>query len=89
MILRIKDGMLYAFLFEKLRKLLGLFDRNRTDKDRLSLLVTFNYLIDDGTVLASYVLVNNVGMVLSYHRLVRRNLDDVEIVDLSELRILC
>ena len=77
--------MLDALFLEELRELFGFFDGDRTDEDRLALRVGFDDLVDDGVELAVLGLVDDVVMVDTDHRLVGRDLDRVQVVDLGEL----
>ena len=84
-VLRVQDLVLDALFLEELRELFGLFDGDRTDEDRLALCVSFGDLIDDGIVLAVLGLVDDVVVVDTDHRLVGRDFDRVQVVDLGEL----
>ena len=77
--------MLYAALFKELAEKLGFFDRNGADKHRLSLFVTFLYLVDNGGKFRGFGLIDEVVIVLPYHRLVGRNLNNIKGIYLLEL----
>ena len=78
---RVRD----VLLLEHVREHFGLLDRDGADEDRLALLVALEDLVDDRAELALLVLVDEVGVVVADHRLVGRDLHDVELVDLVEL----
>ena len=67
-------------------EVLGLLDRHGADQDRLAVLVALGDVVDDGVVLRLLGAVDEVGLVLADHRLVGRDRDHAEAVDLVELR---
>ena len=80
--------MLYALVFEKLGQIFTLFNGNRTYQDRLSLFVTFLYLLDNCVEFALFRLEDNVRVVYSCNRFVGWNFNNVQPVDLPELVLL-
>ena len=87
-VFRVQDDVLDAAGFQHLRELFALFNRDRADQDRLARLVVLDDVVDDGVKLRLFRLIDDVGQVLADHRLVRRDLDDVELVDLAEFVLL-
>ena len=81
----IEDGMRDSVTLEHGGKLLRLVDGNSTHKYRLSLCVTFLYLLNDSHILALDVFENNVVSIVSYHGLVGGNLHHVKTVYFAEL----
>ena len=88
MVLGVQDVVRDALALEHLRKKLGFFNGDRADQNRLALGVAFLDLRDDGTVFARLGLVDDVGVVNADDGFVRRDLDDVEIVDAGEFLLL-
>ena len=74
-----------VLLLEHLREQLGLFDRGGTDEDGLAGLVTLDNVLDDRVELALLRRVDEVGLVLAGHRLVRGDRDDVDLVGRGKL----
>ena len=85
MVFCIEYGMRNSVTLEHGGKLLRLVDGNGTHKYRLSLCVTFLYLLNNSHILALDVLENDVVSVISYHGLVGGNLHYVKAVYLAEL----
>ena len=73
---------------EKLRQKLRFFDRDRADQHRLPLGVAFLDLRDDRAVFARLGLIDDVRVVDTDDGLVRRDLDDIEVVDGGKLLLL-
>ena len=67
------------------REKLGLLDRDRAHEDGLALLALLDDLLDDGLELLALGPVDEVVLVDADHVAVRRDHDDVELVDLVEL----
>ncbi len=67
------------------RDTFGLLDRNGADEHRPSLLVLLDDLGDDGVPFLAFGAIDEIGILDAGERPVRRNDDDVEIVDLGEL----
>src|SRR6185312_12095792 len=84
-VLGVEHRVRNVLLLEHVRENFRLLDGDRADEDRLPLLVALDDLRQDRAELAALVLVDEVGVVVADHRLVRRDLDDVELVDLVEL----
>ena len=84
--LGVEDDVRDLALLQKLREPLGLFDRDRSDEDRLALLPQLEDLVRDGVVLLALRRVHDVLVVRPDHGHVGRDDDDVELVDLVELR---
>ena len=84
-LLRVENVVRNTAALEHLREQLGFFDRNSTDKHRLTLLVRLDDLVDYRVELAALGLEYGVGKILTDNGLVGRNLDNVELVDLLEL----
>ena len=87
-VFRVEHLVLDAAALEHRAQLLGLLDRDRADQHRLALFVVLDDVFDDGVEFALFGLVDDVRAVLADHRLVRRDLDDVELVDLAEFGLL-
>ena len=77
--------MLDPLLGEQARQVLALLDRHRADEHGLTRLVTSGDVFDDLGELGLLVLVDEVGLVLADHRLVRRDRHDAELVGRHEL----
>lgn len=77
-----------ALTLEHLRKKLRFFNGDRADQHRLALGVAFLDLRDDGAVFARLGLVDDVGVVNADDGFIRRDLDNVEIVDAGEFLLL-
>ena len=73
-------------LLQHRRDALGLLDRDRADQDRLAALVALLDLLDDRVELLALGLVDDVRVVVADHGAVGRDDQDVEVVDLGELR---
>ena len=86
--LGIEDVVGYAGLFEHLGDFLGDLDGDRTDQDRLALLVGLLYRVHDGAEFFLLCLVDGILVVETDHGTVGRDLDDVHTVDLAELALL-
>src|SRR4051794_17503034 len=84
--LGVEHRVVDALLAEPLGEELGDLDRDRADQDGLALHVPVLDLLDHGFPLAVLGLVDLVVVVPTDHRLVGRDLDDLELVDLHELR---
>ena len=88
MVLGVEDVVRDARFAQELGQLLALFDRHRADQHRLALLVADADLLDDGAQLAGLVFIHDVGVVDADDGLVRRDLDDVEVIDGRKLLFL-
>ncbi len=88
MVLGVQDVVRDALALEHLRQKLGFFDGDRADQNRLALGVAFLDLRDDRAVFARLGLIDDVRVVDADDGLVRRDLDDVEIVDAGEFLLL-
>ena len=84
-VLRVQDLVLDAVPAEPSRELLALLDARGADEDRLSLVVALLDLLDDRVPFALLGPVDQIWQVPSDHRLVRRDLGDLELVDLEQL----
>ena len=69
-----------VLLLEHLREQLRLFDRGGTDEDRLAGLVALHDVLNDRVQLALLRRIDEVGLILADHRLVRGDRDDVDLV---------
>ena len=78
---RVRDAALAQLVGE----VLGLLDRDGADQDRLALGVALGDVVDDRVVLGLLGAVDEVGLVDADHRLVGRDRDHAELVDLVEL----
>ena len=85
MLLGVEHLVRDVLLLEHLREQLGLFDRGGTDEDGLAGLVTLDNVLDDRVELALLRRVDEVGLVLAGHRLVRGDRDDVDLVGRGKL----
>ena len=84
-LLGVEDGVLDLPPVEHLTDDFRLGDIRRADQDGLASLVAGLDLVDDRLVLGLLSLIDEVGVVVADHQDVRRNLDNVELVDLPEL----
>ncbi len=84
-LLGVQHLVLDAALAELLREVFRLLDRGRADEDRLALLVLLGDVVDDRLELGHLGAVDQVRLVLADHRLVGRDRDHAELVDLVEL----
>src|SRR5215211_4837131 len=84
--LRVEDRVLDALLLEPLGQHLRHLDRDRAHQDRLALLVAIGDLLNDRGPLAVLGLVDLVVAVVARDRAVGRDVDDLQLVDLRELR---
>src|SRR5664279_2686471 len=84
-VLRVQDDVRNLFLLEHGREKLGLLDRDRADENGLALLALLGDLLDDRLEFLAFGPVDEVVLVDSNHVAVRRDHDDVELVDLVEL----
>ena len=80
--------MLDALAGEQIRELFVLFNRHRTDQNGLPLGMAFFHLLDDGAILCRLGLVDNIGVIDTGDGTVRRNFNDVEVVDRAEFLFL-
>ena len=83
--LGVQHLVLDAALAQALAQQLGVFDRDRADEHRLAGAVALDDLALHSRPLAVLGLVNLIVAVRADHRLVRRDLDDRQLVDLHEL----
>ena len=86
--LGIQDVVLNTRSLEHLREKLRHFDRDRADQNRLSLGVSLFDRINHCLILFSLGLIDRVIIVHADDRDIRRNLDNVHPVDLTELFLL-
>src|SRR5687767_5623085 len=84
-VLRVEDLVLDAVPFQLAGEPFALLDRCRPDEDRLAFRVPLSHLGDDGVPLALLGLVDEIRMIDADHRPVRRDLRDLELVDLEQL----
>ncbi len=87
-LLRVEDGVLDPLARQQLREVLRRLDRDRADEHRLARLRALLDVAGDGGELPLLRLEDEVVLVEARDRLVRRDLDDVEVVDLDELLLL-
>ena len=87
-LLRVQDVVLDAAAREQLRQVLGRLDGDRADEHRLAVLVALGDVVEHRGELRFLRPVDEVVVVASRDGLVRRDLDDVEAVDLCELLLL-
>ena len=85
MLLCVEDFVLYSASLEHSGNKLRLLDRNSTNEDRLSFLVTFDYLLNNSGIFALFRAVDLIVVVNTDNGLVCRDRDNVEFVDLLEL----
>ncbi len=74
-----------ALLAQQVAQMLGLLDRDRAHQHRLARLVAAGDVLDHGGELASLGHVHQVGLVEADGRLIRRDLEHLQPVDLLEL----
>ena len=82
--LGVEDGVLHTDLVEHAAQPLALLDARRADEDGLSLLVPVGDLLDHRSVFGVLPFVDQVGLIETHHRPVRRDRDHLELVDLVE-----
>src|SRR5581483_9654086 len=87
-LLRVQHVVLHALARQELRQILGRLDGDRADEHRLALLVSLLDVARDGGELAFLRLEDEILLVEARDRDVRRDLDDVQVVDLDELLLL-
>src|SRR5918995_462700 len=87
-LLRVQDVVRDPLALEQLREVLGRLDGDRAEQDGLTLLVAFLDVADHGLELAFLRAEDEVVLVLARDVHVRRDLDDVQVVDLDELLLL-
>ena len=87
-LLRVQDAVIDALALEQLREVLRGLDRDRAEQDRLPRLVPLLDVADHRLELAFLRPEDEVVLVQARDVLVRRDLDDVEVVDLDELLLL-
>src|SRR3954447_4512794 len=87
-LLRVEDVVRDALTREQLAQILRRLDSDRPDEDRLALLVPFLDVAHDCHELPLLRLEDEVVLVIARNRDVRRDLDDVQVVDLDELLLL-
>ena len=85
---RVQDRVRDALALQQLAQVLGGLHGDRADEYRLALLVPLFDVVDDGIELRLDRLEDQVVLVVTGHRDVGRDLDDVEVVDLDELLLL-
>ena len=88
MVLGVQDVVRDTLALEHLRQKFRFFNGDRADQNRLALGMAFLDLRDDGTVFACLGLINNIGVVDTDDRFIRRDLDNVEIVNAGEFLLL-
>ena len=88
MLLRVQHVVRDPATLEQLGEVLGRLDRDRADEDRLPFLVALDDVLDHRVPLRVLRLEDEVVLVGARDRHVRRDLDDVEVVDLDELLLL-
>ena len=79
-VLRVEHFVLNSALGEQLRQHLALLDRHGSHEDRLALLVTRGDVLDNLSVLGGLGCIDEVGLVETDHRTVRRNRHDTQLV---------
>ena len=84
-VLRVENLVLDALLGQQARQVLALLDRHRADEHGLTGLVAAGDVFDDLRELRLLIFVDEVGLVLADHRLVRRDRHDAELVRRHEL----
>jgi hypothetical protein len=87
-LLRVQHVVVDALALEELREVLGRLDGDRAHEHGLSYLVALDDVVEDGVELRVGRLEDEVVLVETRDRLVRRNLDHVQVVDLDELLLL-
>ena len=83
--LGVQDDVRHLAALQQRREPLGLLDRDRADQDRLARLAQLDDLVGHRVELLALGDVDDVLVVVADHRHVRRDDDDVELVDLVEL----
>ena len=80
-ILGVEDGMGDAPLFQQAGEVLALFDGNGAHQDGLALLMAGHDLVNNGPVLAGFVLIDHVRVIQTDDRLIGGDLDNIQAVD--------
>src|SRR3981189_2602312 len=88
-ILRIQHNMTHALALQNRRQQLRLLDRSCAYEHRLALLVQAGNLIGDSEVFLFRCAIDDIRILKTAHFFVRWNDDDVELINLVELRRLC
>ncbi len=73
-----------ALLVEHRGQILGFFDRCRTDENRRATLMRTDNIADDRLVFVFRVTIDDIRQIFTDHRLVGRDDDDFQLVDLLE-----
>ena len=84
MVLCVQNLVPYSLACKKGTQMLRLFNRNRTNKNRLPLLVGLVNFLYDGVPFVAFVKVYLVILVLACYRLVGRNCNNVKVVNLCK-----
>ena len=84
MLLGVQNRMTNAAALEHTGQQLALFNGNGADKNRLPFFVTGDDLLDDRAELSGFGLVHRVVVIDADHGQVRRNLDDVQRINVLE-----
>ena len=80
----IKDFMRYTLFLQKRTDLLRSFDGNRAHQHRLSLFMGFNNCINHRIYLLFMGFINCIVMVLTNHRFIRWNFDNIHSINIAE-----
>ena len=87
-LLRVQHVVVDALALQELGEVLGRLDGDRADEHGLACLVALDDVVEHGGELRVRGLEDEVVLVEARDRLVRRDLDDVQVVDLDELLLL-
>ena len=80
--------MFNACTGKDLRKEFRLAYLDSTDKNRLSFLMCFLYLTKNSSIFTTLVLINGIVLVNTGNRLIRRDLDNIQAINLTEFGFL-
>ena len=83
---RVEHGMNQPFLFQHPRKHFARLDGNRADENRAALRVKFLDFLGDGVEFFAPRFINRIVFVFADVRLVRRNRQHAELVDVEKFR---
>ena len=82
MIFRVKYFMLNTLLHQQLAQIFGFFNGNGSDQNRLSFFVGCCYVAEQRFIFSIYGFINGIGVIDSHNRLIRRNYNNVQRVDI-------
>ena len=87
--LRIQNSVRNAFFSQTIADFFRAFDGNCTNQYRLSLLMCLNAFFDNGIDLLSVCTEYKIIMIHTNNLLIRRDLDNIQTINLTELFLFC